>query len=238
MTRLVEDRALLENFKRGDPAALAEVYREYVRPLYSMLSGGFSFESRSNHLRFKGFAEPWAKEEAVQEIFTRAFTPGARMAYDGIHPYRNYLFTIARNYVVDRLRVTDREIASELNFDEPDSDQPLLLNGINSSSSPPDEILGSDELAQHCKSFFAALTSEERDLFNARFRDGLSIEETARLIGISEHHVKRGEQKLKKRFFVQMKEHGYFEGYRLGRVGIEKALAILVLFVGASGAGQ
>ena len=30
MTRLVDDRPLLEAFRRGEPAALAEVYREYA----------------------------------------------------------------------------------------------------------------------------------------------------------------------------------------------------------------
>ena len=45
MTRLTEDRALLEAFRRGERAALDEVYREYARPLFGLLREGFSFKS-------------------------------------------------------------------------------------------------------------------------------------------------------------------------------------------------
>jgi hypothetical protein len=75
----------------------------------------------------------------------------------------------------------------------------------------------------------AALDSTDRQLFEARFSQGLSVEESARVLAMSEHQVKAGERRLKKRFFLQMKACGYFEGYRLSRAGIAKVARLLLL---------
>jgi RNA polymerase sigma-70 factor (ECF subfamily) len=222
MTRLVEDRQLLEAFRRGERAALAEVYREYVRPLYAMISTGFSFESGGHHHHFAGHREPWAVENTVQEVFARAFMRSARERYDGVRPYRNYLFTIARNLVVDALRARQEETLSD--------GADLGAHGSAPPRSPEDDLV-EKQIESRCDEFVAALAVEERRLFEARFREGLSVEETARRLAISEHRVKSGERRLKKRFFARMKECGYFEGYRLHKTGIESvALVLLMLF--------
>jgi len=49
-------------------------------------------------------------EDLVQDSFTRAFSPAARGAYDGIRDYGPYLLTIARNTVADALRLQQREV--------------------------------------------------------------------------------------------------------------------------------
>jgi RNA polymerase sigma factor (sigma-70 family) len=223
MTRLVEDRQLLEAFRRGERAALAEVYREYVRPLYAMVSAGFSFEGGGNHYRFAGYREPWIVENTVQEVFARAFAPSARERYDGLRPYRNYLFTIARNLIVDALRTKPEETL-------PDAAD---LGAQASAPRSPEEELVEKQIESRCDEFVAALALEERRLFEARFRDGLSVEEAARRLAISEHHVKSGERRLKKRFFAHMKQCGYFEGYRLHKTGIESVALFLLLFARA-----
>jgi RNA polymerase sigma-70 factor, ECF subfamily len=223
MTRLVEDRVLLDAFRRGERAALAEVYREYARALFGFLAGGFAFESGGKSSFFKGLAQPWAREEAVQEIFSRAFSPAARLAYDGLRPYRNYLFTIARNYVLDLLRTGDRET---LVSDPPE-------DGSAAPSPGSDEHSVSKELSAHCEAFVASLDPDERALFEVRFRKGLSIAQTAQQLGITEHRAKRTEARLRKRFFVQMKEHGYFEGFGYGKSGLRRLSLLLVLLLGA-----
>lgn len=112
----------------------------------------------------------------------RAFAPRARAAYDGLRPYRNYLFTIARNLAA----------------------------------------------------FAATLDDGERDIFQLRLRQGLTVEVVALRLKISEHRVKRSSAALKKRFFNAMRQHGYFAGYRYGRDGIERAVTLLLLLVGGA----
>jgi RNA polymerase sigma factor (sigma-70 family) len=223
MPRLVEDRELLDAFRRGERPALEEVYREYLRPLYSLFSAGFSFDSGGRRHLFKPLTHPAEREDAVQEVFLRAFSPSARLAYDGVNPYRNYLFTIARNLVIDRFRARERNETSPLEPAEPSAEE---------GPARPDEGLDQEELALHCSAFLASLEPVERKLFEARFREGLSIEVTARELKLSEHQVKRGEKALKKRFFLAMKQQGFFEGFRYGRGGLEKLAGILVFTLG------
>lgn len=224
MSRLVQDRALLEAFRRGERSALEEVYREYLRPLYSLFSAGFSFDSGGRRHLFKPLTHPAEREDAIQEVFLRAFSPGARLAYDGINPYRNYLFTIARNLVIDRLRARERDEASPPEPAEPSGDE---------GPARPDAGLDREELAAQCSMFLASLEPVERKLFEARFREGLSIEVTARELKLTEYEVKRSEKTLKKRFFLAMKQQGFFEGFRYGRGGLEKLAGIVVLTLGA-----
>lgn len=225
MTRLVEDRALLDGFRRGERAALAEVYREYARALFALLGRGFTYSAGGGARRFKGFGEPWALEEAVQEVFARAFSGPARCAYDGLRPYRNYLFSIARNYVLDLLR------AGGLH---PASSEGLLELGSEAAPAPlpPEEIALREELARHCRAFVSGLGRGERDLFEARFVGGLSIQETARRLKLTEHRVKAGERALRKRFFLHLRDLGYFDGLRLGRAGIHRAALLLLALRG------
>jgi RNA polymerase sigma factor (sigma-70 family) len=228
VTRLVEDRTLRDAFRRGERTALAAVYREYVRPVYARVSSGFSFESGGERRWFPGYREPWVIEGTVQEVFARAFARTAREAYDGLRPYRNYLFTIARNLIIDALRAGRIEVPL-------DEQRPPEAHHEHAEHAAPEahDKLEHEQLAAHCDAFIAALEPPLRRLFEARFRDGLSIEETARRLAVTEHQVKRGERRLKKRFFVQMKAHGYFEGYRLGRAGLERVATLLLLLAGA-----
>lgn len=226
MSWLLEDRELQEAFRRGERAALEKVYRSYLRPLYAMLSRGFPFESGGCRRFFKGFSDPSAIEEAVQEVFLRAFAPAARLAYDGLTPYRNYLFTIARNILIDSIRLGGRHASVEVVEVESEApEQGAVL-------AHPENDVDHAELVGHCERFIASLEPLERRLFEARFREGLSVEEAARCLRISEHHVKRGEKSLRKRFFHVMKAHGYFEGFRYGRAGLEKVACLFALALG------
>jgi RNA polymerase sigma factor (sigma-70 family) len=223
MARLEEDRLLLEAFRRGEPAALESVYREYARPVFAFFTSGFSLEIGGKTSVFKGYSERWAIEEAVQEVFVRAFSPSARLAFDGVRPYRNYLFTIARNLYLDRLRGQAR--AAQENGVCPPTQGP---------DPSPEESATAAQLSALCDGFLEGLEDWERRLFHARFREGLSIEKTAALLGISEHHVKRSELSLKRRFFVELRSHGYFEGFRFGRAGLERLMLVALFISGAS----
>ncbi|HEY3451295.1 MAG TPA: sigma-70 family RNA polymerase sigma factor [Myxococcales bacterium] len=199
-----------------------EVYREYSRAVYGLLKDGFTYESGGKALVFRGFTLPWAREEAVQEIFARAFRPAARLAYDGIRPYRNYLLTIARNHVLDLVRRQGREVlVAEL----PDGGQtPDLVSSAD---------LDAKELQAHLEGFIAALEPFERALFEARFRSGQTIAQAAQALGVTRHRIKYTEARLQKRFFLRMKELGYFQGFAYGKGGLRK-VTLLALLAGAA----
>jgi RNA polymerase sigma-70 factor (ECF subfamily) len=227
MPRLTEDRALLDGFRRGDRAALEEVYREYSPGLLNMLVTGFVFQSQGRRMRFKGLRDACARDNAIQEILARAFSLPTRNAYDGLRPFGNYLFFIARNYLLDLLREEERERPGIEAVPDESADA--------SGGGGPADDLETREIAALCETFVAALEPRERGIFDLRFRQERSIHEVARHLRTSEHHVKRTEKVIKKRFFVLMKNHGYFDGYRLNRSGIEKVALLLVLLSRANG---
>ena len=231
--RLVEDPELRAAFRRGEKAALAQVYREYAPPLFGFLGRGFAIESQGRSVGFAGFREPWALDDAVQEVFTRAFAERARLGYDGLRPYRNYLFTIARNYVVDEFRRQAKVFV------------PLVEDAANEFASPsaavvevvaPDDALGSQELAGQVQRFVAALSVDEERVFAVRFREGRSIEEAVAQLALSEWTVKNIERRLRRRFFVLMRRCGYFEGWRLA--GPLATLAKIGVFLALSMGGR
>src|SRR5579862_8210147 len=106
---LIERRELLARFKDGERRALEEVYRHYVSDVANFLRRGFSFTSRERSFRFSGYQQPFDLDNAVQETFVRGFKESARLGYDGLHSYKNYLLAIARNLVVDEFR--NKEVA-------------------------------------------------------------------------------------------------------------------------------
>ena len=187
------------------------VYCEYSEQLFAMLEEGFAIESSGKRYLFEGYREPWHLETAAQEIFTRAFSPNARTAYDGLRPYKNYLFTIARNYVVDAFRKKKRHfIPLE---DIPEQKREDVEESLKERADP-EALTTSRELEALVRQFVDSLNPFEKELFELRFTGGMSVEASARKSRVSEYRVKRTEKKIKSRFYRYMKRRGYFEGFQ------------------------
>lgn len=77
----------IEAFRRGDRETLAALYRAYVGEVEQLLRRGFTFQSRGQSVRFRGYDEPFRLQEAIQDGFMHAFRQQAREAYDGEQPY-------------------------------------------------------------------------------------------------------------------------------------------------------
>lgn len=236
MTRLVEDHALRVAFKRGDLRALEEVYREYARPVLEFLEKGFSFEGAGGRrYRFQGCSELHNLESLAQDVFVHAFAPGARDAYDGLRPYRNYLFAIARNLVVDSFRSGSWRMQSIEEVADRELDEQSRARPGAEPEPDPEEAAIVRELEASIEAFMGSLSPEDRAVFEVRLRQGLSVEEAARRLGVSEHRIKRSEKVLKKRFFNRLRDQGFFEGYRYGRGGLEKVALLLLLYARTRG---
>jgi RNA polymerase sigma-70 factor (ECF subfamily) len=231
MTLLVDDKALRDAFREGDRAALTTVYREYARPIFAFLGAGFSFESDGARRHFGGFKEPWTLEGLVQDVFAKAFDQRARLAYDGLRPYRNYLFTIARNHAIDYLRQRRPDMLS-LDIHEFDAKTEGEIAKAMVDGDNPEQLSQARELETLVTAFASSLGDKERVCFELRLRQSRSIESVSHQMEVSEHWVKQTERTLKKRFFEKMRRHGYFEGYRYGAVGVERTLLLMLALGG------
>jgi RNA polymerase sigma-70 factor (ECF subfamily) len=232
MSLLSSDRELLRRFRLGEEEALARVYREYAPAIASFLARGFTFSSKGRKLQFNGYHQPFDLENGVQETFVRAFAERARLAYDGLSPYKSYIMAIARNLVLSELR--RREVAmSQLvrEADERGDDSVDVLAaeplGAHTPESTGEAEFLRQELTRLYKGFVSELKPQHQSFFVARFEERLTQVEAGKRAGLSHMQARTLEKKLRKRFLKFMQSRGYLEGYRKN----EPAVATLCLMM-------
>jgi RNA polymerase sigma factor (sigma-70 family) len=227
MALLVEQRELLRRFKAGERRALEEVYRHYAPDVARFLSHGFSFTSRDRFLRFAGYTQPFDLDNALQETFTRAFKESARLGYDGLHPYKNYLLAISRNLVLDEFR--NREIAMSPFIDSQAKDEAVQEEGSPAApgaapsverSGPAETDYLKRELGRLYRSFVEGLDERDRRFFCARFEEQRTQVDAGAQVGWSHMQARTAEKKMRVRFLKFMQTNGYLQGY-----GLETRLA-------------
>ena len=233
MNRLVEDRQLCRKFKRGSKSALVQVYRDYAPELVVFLKNGFVIQGRDGEHFFPGYRnDDWALENAVQEIFVRCFQKRARDAYDGIRPFKNYLFTIARNYVIDEFRKQrsqkDVAVQSIESFAGDGESNP------HAGTSGAETLLQDAQLRHLVSTFVAELDDKHRAVFQWRFQKGVSIEHAAKGIGTTEYRIKKAERHIRRAFYDLLTKHGYLEDmpFRAAKTQGTLLLLLVVLYPG------
>jgi RNA polymerase sigma factor (sigma-70 family) len=204
---LEDDRALLTAFREGHTDALRTVYRTYAQRIARYLHGGAGGEA--------GFrmASAFDLENGVQEVFARAFEPGARASYDGLRPYEGYLVGIARNVLHERLR--DREVPTA---------EPRVDPAPGAGPQAAEAQMEDREVARLLAEFLATSATPDRSLYDLRFEQGLSQDEAAQRLGITRIQLRRRERQLKLDLLSFMKARGYLTGVRAAGwgFGIEK----------------
>lgn len=209
---MVLDRALLQRFREGDTGAMGEVYRQHAGVLTRMLRAaahrGQSFSALRNAVEL---------ENAIVEVFARAFEPRARNVYDGQRPYEHFLMGIARNYLLELGR--NRELPAGLTLEE-DVDAALLsLDGADVQAHLEDR-----EVTELLRAFRAQLGEEEGRLFDVRYVEGVPQAPAAERLGQTRIQLRRREHKLRLRLLEYLKQHGYLgsvtaNGWSFARAG-------------------
>lgn len=211
----------LEAFRAGDTKALAAVYRAFERPLRNFILRGFAFKSEGRQLYFGGMYDSNDLEDILQETFRRAFGVRARQTYDGVRPYKNYLFTIARNAVITDLAARRRQIpvGEALMRDAPSEDLSPLESWVVAQRAALHEgrDLSSHERVENLEiygllmGFMECLSDEEQSFFELRFLSQCSQENTARRMGWNRARVRKLEARLRRAFLCHATGSGYLE---------------------------
>ncbi|MDP1825122.1 MAG: sigma-70 family RNA polymerase sigma factor [Archangium sp.] len=190
------ERALLQRFRDGETEALGEVYRLHAGPLTRMLRAA-AFRGQS----FASLRSAVELENAIVEVFTRAFEPRARQVYDGQRPYEHFLMGIARNYLLELARNREHPAGIEV------SDE---LDAVLSLEQPDvHEALEDREVNELMRRFRAELGEEEGQLFDLRYVEGLTQNAAADRLGQTRIQLRRREHKLRLRVLEFLKTHGY-----------------------------
>jgi len=217
---LAKNKRLLEAFKRGERAAMDEVYRHYVSGVNAFLRKGFTFRSGRGNFYFRGIQEPSELNSGVQEVFRRAFEDKARASYNGVNSFTNWVLAIARNMIINQFR--NREIAFSdyiapsderghlaIIDDEVTEEYSGVLYAQNTARQ--DTRLETEELKQLIGEFMGELTEHDRKLLILRFAEGKGQEETATLLGSTRMKVRTSEAKLRSRLRAYLRNTGYID---------------------------
>jgi RNA polymerase sigma-70 factor (ECF subfamily) len=179
------DRNLLEGFRRGERAALEQVYWAYVARVDRLvrrllhLHGGTQLIATAN------------VEDLVQDSFTRAFSPTARLAYDGIRDYGPYLLTIVRNTVADALRLQQREVLAAVS----EIEAWLALE----EASPADDPSGwiDPVTLARVREYLSRLPLDLQSVHHRRYVLDEAQEVAADALGLSRQRIRTLEKKLR-----------------------------------------
>jgi RNA polymerase sigma factor (sigma-70 family) len=183
------NRELLDRFRRGERAALAEVYEHYVDDVALVARRGFTMES-AGHAYIRG-ADLEGEHELIQDTFVKAFSAGARASFDGLRPYRPFLLRITKNLMIDRFRA--RRSAATAPLGEVDE---LVDAGDPATAPDPEDDLHWRELSEVTAAFVAALDAESREVIRLRFESELSQDVVAAQLGCSRRRVRTVEHRV------------------------------------------
>jgi RNA polymerase sigma factor (sigma-70 family) len=195
---------LLTQFRAGERGALAEVYREYLPRLRQLIRRGFVARQGAG-VRIPGASSPDELADVLQEVFTRAFSREARLAYDGTRDYWPYLAVIARNTVVSRHRRQGREV---LGLEATDSLEDLIM-----APDEPSPWHDAQSLAI-VQAYVSSLEEPLRAVHAARYVDALSQRDAAEKLGLSRPKVRKVEAKLRLGLLSLLVQAGLHGGMR------------------------
>jgi RNA polymerase sigma factor (sigma-70 family) len=149
------DAELIQRVADGDRAAFNVLYRRYARPVYGLAL---------RRLRDRG-----AAEDAVQETFMSVWRSAS-----SYRPERGagapWLYTVARNAIVDKFRVQARAA--------------VQVPATAETGPGPDEQAETSWIAWQVHRAFGTLPDNERAVLELAYWGGLSQSEVANFLGI------------------------------------------------------
>ena len=141
-------------------------------------------------------------EEVVQEAFLRAYQKLGQFAARS--NFGTWVYRIAANYAIDRMRQRQKEEARRQVPSAEDSDgiENDPLNHVADESPTPERLTQSIELRKQMEQALAALSHAERTAFVMRHWEGCGIEEIADVLksnsSAAKNTVFRAVQKLRR----------------------------------------
>jgi RNA polymerase sigma-70 factor, ECF subfamily len=164
---------LIERARRRDEAALREIMQANNRRLYRLARGILRSDSEA--------------EDVVQETYVRAFTH--LDDFLGTSALSTWLSRIAINEALGRLR--SRRPQVELgSVPEATLEAQIIKFPLSSAATDPERSMAQREIQRVVEHAVDELPDAFRMVFIARVMEGMSMEETAELLGIKPETVK------------------------------------------------
>jgi RNA polymerase sigma-70 factor, ECF subfamily len=163
-------RSLAEGLQRRDPAVLDQLIELYQFRLFRYLLHLTSHRERA--------------EDFFQETWIRVLERGHQ--YDGKSKFESWLFTIARNLVIDWQR--QKKMQSLDTLTDPGQEQPLQVADTRSLS--PLSVVMSEEQDSFVRASLQQISLIYREVVVLRFHEELQLEEIAQVMQLPVSTVK------------------------------------------------
>lgn len=187
---LKTDEEIMIDFQSGNNQAVSELFARYKKPVFNFA------------LRIVGNRAD--AEDATAEVFLNLFKK--HYQYTTGVKFSTWLYTIARNSCIDRLR--KRKQAVSLNYQAKDGE--TVEWEIEDAASVTDQEAIHKETKQLVKQAIAKLDEEQRQAIVLREYQGLSYEQIAQVMGCSLEKIKilifRARERLKGELASYLKE--------------------------------
>ncbi len=182
------DAALIQRTLKGDESAFAELVRRYQAAVWGTVHRVLGRSSED--------------EDAVQEVFLRAFTSLRR--FDPKYPFGPWILRIAANYCIDLLR---RRKARRYTLwtDLQENEQQRLMNTLSADGDFDSIVSGTPESYEKAaQALLGEMKPKYRAAFVLRDVEGRDYAEVAQVLGTSELaarvRVSRARAEIQKRF--------------------------------------
>lgn len=167
--RIQSDEELMQRYQEGSAAAFDELYERYRRSLYGFL---VNHSGRSRQEVDEVFQETWLK--LVRN----------RKRFDSSQLFGPWLFTIARNCLVDRWRHLGRVSSLHVSDD-------IAMQGASSSGlARPDRQAESAGIGAAWQAALRALPPEQREVILLKLETDMTLDEMGKVIGAGRETVK------------------------------------------------
>jgi len=208
------DQQLVERFRRGDREVLTDLYRAHVDEIRKLLERGFSFSSKGESFRFRGFSEPFRVQEVLQDVFVHAFREKARIAYDVGQPYLPFLVTIARNWVIDRYRKERTEAAlfvsvGDIAGENETAEEAMDRHASEDGHMSPEVQAYRGQLSETLQEFVAQLDEDDATVLQQHLMGELTQQEVAEVLGTDRNDIRKRVRTMRERLLRHLKREGF-----------------------------
>lgn len=160
------DPAIVEQARRGDTDAFAQIVRHYQAPVYN--------------LAFRMLGDAAEAEDAAQETFLRAYAQ--LKSYDRDNKFATWLLSIGAHYCIDRLR---RRRFLWLTLDEGS-----LRDTLSTPDPGPEETALTHEREQEVQALLKKLSPSSRAVVVLKYWHDLDVNTIAQITGDTAGSVK------------------------------------------------
>src|SRR6516225_8681921 len=170
--RKADDRELVRLSQNGVEAAFEELVRRHQQRVFALVAGILH--------------RPDDVEDVAQQVFLKAYLGIKR--FDQRAAFSTWLYKIAVNECWDYLRKRKvRPLVYEADLSE---EQVSRLDGIVSSSRPPEGPSARAEIREIIERMLSALSEQDRQLLVLKEIEGFSVQELAEILNLNVNTVK------------------------------------------------